>query len=161
MDAVKVWCFSVCVALVIGAVVSMIVPSIDKQKIMRLVISAFILAGIISPMLTVVKEINISFEAQDYEEYLADIDDTEQEKTLILTLEDTVAKSLFPLVKKQLDNLNINEEFGIKVALSKEKEGITVDKVNISLSDLHMIDQDALENELKESLGLPISIDVN
>ena len=66
MDTVKAWCLSGCIALVIGSICTMIVPSIEKYKIIKLTISAFILAGIVVPVSKNIDSINIDMTEQTF-----------------------------------------------------------------------------------------------
>ncbi len=158
MEAVKVWGFSMCAAVVIGSVVSMIVPSLEKQKMMKLIISAFVLTGVLSPMLNLIDKIDLSLQASAEnvveEQYYVLDDDRLSE------LENSVSQSLFPLVEAELEVLEQSRDFGINTELKQSDDGIRIECVNITVMDLHKIDKDSLKATLEKSLGLPISINV-
>lgn len=156
MEAVKVWGFSMCSAVVIGSIVTMIVPSIEKQKIMKLVISAFVLAGVISPLLNVIDEVDFSPQVfgQDADAYnQIEIDDNTLEE-----LENSVSQSLFPLIQAELEGMNISNEFGVSVELARESEGIAINCVNITIADLHIIETEKISSAISENLGFDVNI---
>ncbi len=157
MEAVKVWGFSMCTAVVIGSITIMIVPSIEKQRIMKLVISAFVLAGVISPLLNVIDEMDISAQALSQDTtssgYIQLDDNTLEE------LENNVSQALFPLVQDEFEKMNISNEFGIVVELSQKQDGISVKCVNIWVADLHIIEKENLKILLEENLGLDVNIE--
>ena len=161
MEAVKVWSFSVCIAIVIGAITSMIAPSLTKHKIIRIVISVFVLAGIMSPLVDVLDETNLSLEAvnelNNYEEFEGQ---QALEEDILNKLEDAVDKTMYDIVKQELLRFGIEENFGMHVDLVYQKDGISVEGVNIAIEDLHMIEQERLAEELEKNLGFPVSVDV-
>ena len=156
METVKVWGFSMCTAVVIGSMVSMIAPSIEKQKMMKLIISAFVLAGILSPMLNLIDEIDLSLQASaenivEEQNYILD-------ENLLNELENNVSQSLFPLIEDELNALNLSTDFGVYTELIQSDDGIEIECVNITVMDLHKIDKDNLKAVLERNIGLPINI---
>lgn len=161
MEAVKVWGFSMCVSVVIGAIVSMIAPSLGKQKIMKMIISVFVLVGVLSPLINILEANDFSIDALGgLDNISSESKEIELSADLLDDLEINVTQSLFPLIKQELSYYKLEEEFGVNVKLNQQKDGISIDCVNITLMDLHKIDQDVLTNDLEKNLGLPISVDV-
>ena len=158
LEAVKVWGFSMCSAVVIGSVVSMIAPSLEKQKMMKLIISAFVLAGILSPMLNLIDEIDLSLQASA--ENVVEEQDIIFDENLLKDLENSVSQSLFPLVKDEIYDFDPSLDFGINTELNQSKKGIQIECVNIAVTDLHKIDKDNLKAALERNLGLSININV-
>ncbi len=158
MEAVKVWGFAMCTAVVIGSVTTMIVPSIEKQRVMKLVISAFVLAGVISPLLNVIDEIDFSVQALEQDAISSSqiqLDDKALDE-----LEDNVSQALFPIIQEEFTKMNISNEFGITTELEQEQEGISVKNVNITIEDLHMIEKENVRLILEKNLGLEVNIDI-
>jgi len=161
LEAVKVWGFSMCVSVVIGAIVSMIAPSLGKQKIMKMIISVFVLVGVLSPLINILEANDFSIDALGgLDNISSESKEIELSADLLDDLEINVTQSLFPLIKQELSYYKLEEEFGVNVKLNQQKDGISIDCVNITLMDLHKIDQDVLTNDLEKNLGLPISVDV-
>lgn len=159
MDALKVWGISTCVAVIIGSIVASITPSIGKQNIMRIVISAFVLNGLILPSYTLIQKSEISFDKIISEDTYAQVENyCDIEEELLYDLEDACAVALYPIFNEELENLGISAEFGIKPYLSLENDGVEIEKVNIIISDLHMIEKDIILNHLNKKTGLEIDI---
>lgn len=150
------WGFSMCSAVVIGSIVTMIVPSIEKQKIMKLVISVFVLAGVISPLLNLIDEIDISAEA--FKQDSAESSQIMLNQGALEELENNVSQALFSLIQEELEKNNIKNEFGINVELEQKQDGISVKSVNIEVADLHIIEKERIRLLLEENLGLEINI---
>lgn len=160
METVKVWAISVCVAVVIGSVISMITPAIGKQKIMRIVISAFILSAMIFPALSIIEKNDLLEDTLSNIKIQENSDSFYLNDEMLLKLEEASVSALYPILKLELSEVGITEEFGINLKLSQQNEGIEIEEVNISISDLHMIKKDEIQNKLKKKTGLPIEIDI-
>ena len=159
MDAIKVWGISTCVAVIIGSIVATITPSIGNQNIMRIIISAFVLNGLILPAYNLIQKSDISFDNILSENTYIQMENyTDIEDDLLYKLEESCAAALYPIFSDELEKLGINENFGIKPCISQEKEGIKIEKVNIIVSDLHMIDKDDVLSQLSKIIGLNIDI---
>ncbi len=161
MEALKVWGISTCAAVVIGSIVAAITPSISKQNIMRIIISAFVLVGLISPSLKLIEKSDFNFDEYSIIQSDVNNDGVEVlEEDLLNDLEQSSAVALFPIFKQELENIGIDSDFGIKPQLSQEKDGIKILKVNITVSDLHMIEKEDVLNHLQNKTGLAIDIEV-
>lgn len=160
METVKVWGFSACSAVVIGALASMLAPSVGKFKILRLTVSAFVLVGILSPFLTLLQNTDFSVDSFTQSSISTpQLTDQMQEK-LTERLEDECASALFPILRQSLSEEGIHAQFGLLVELEEQSEMLTVDRVHIRLSDLHKIEAKELAQTLGQKTGLPIEIEV-
>ncbi len=158
MDAVKVWGFSTCVAVIVGAVAAMIVPSGAKQNIMKLIISSFVLAGMLYPTITLIEKTNFNLDVNAFnsnKNYTYKLNDE-----LLEELKESCISALFPIVKQELNDLGLQDDFGIDIEFSEQKEGLELSSVNITVSDLHMLDKENVTDILKNNTGLKINIDV-
>ena len=160
MDAVKVWAFSMCAAVVIASIVTMIVPSLEKQKMMKLIISTFVLAGVLSPTLNIIDEIELSVDASAHT--AIETERLEIDETSLESLENNVSQALFPIIQDELEKNEFMYDFGLSVELIQEDAGISIECVNITVTDLHKIEKDKLKATLEENLGFEINFcDVN
>ena len=126
---------------------------------MRIVISAFVLNGLILPSYTLIQKSEISFDKIISEDTYAQVENyCDIEEELLYDLEDACAVALYPIFNEELENLGISAEFGIKPYLSLENDGVEIEKVNIIISDLHMIEKDIILNHLNKKTGLEIDI---
>lgn len=158
MDSVKSFALSACISMVIGSIISMIVPNIEKNRIIKLLLSAFVLAGLISPLLSVFKSNNLFKNINTYE---TNVDaDYGYNKNILEDIENSASESLYPIIKDELSRLGFYDDFGVKVEILDKKEGIEVESVNINVWDLHSIEKEKLQVSLTEKTGLPIKIKI-
>jgi len=126
-----------------------------------MIISVFVLVGVLSPLINILEANDFSIDALGgLDNISSESKEIELSADLLDDLEINVTQSLFPLIKQELSYYKLEEEFGVNVKLNQQKDGISIDCVNITLMDLHKIDQDVLTNDLEKNLGLPISVDV-
>ena len=156
MESVKVFALSMCFSLVIGSILSMIAPNMEKNKIFKVILSAFILSGIISPLYSVLGQSSLpknldTVQAIEYK----------YNKSTMQSIENSASVSLYPIIKDELDGAGITENFGLKLDLSPEKYGIVIKHVNINIGDLHNIKKEKLQTQITKNTGLPINIVVN
>ena len=156
MNAVKVWGLSICVAVIIGALVSMIMPSLEKNKVFKLILSAFILVSAISPVSSIVDSISVRFETS-YEKQNLSQNEIVYDK-MIDSLENSSCEVLYPLIKDYMKDYGFEDEFGVSVVLRRKESGIEVERVNIIVSGEHKIDKAFIEERLSEKLGLNIEL---
>ena len=157
MEAVKVWGFSMCGAVVVGSIVTMIVPSIEKQKIMKIVISTFILIGVVSPLLNIIDEIDVS--EQVVNQSIIESSIIYLDENSFIELENSVSQAIYPLIQGELEKMNVKAEFGINTELEQKEEGISIKCVNINIADVHMIKKEKIKANIEENLGLEINIE--
>lgn len=159
MESIKVFALSMCVSLVMGSILSMIAPNIEKNRIFKVILSVFILTGLISPISSMINNNDLlenfdNIEVIEYENYNYD-------KDTLQSIENNASVSLYPIIKNELANLGITDDFGLKLDLDNEKEGIKIESVNINIWDLHSIDREKLQTQITKNTGLPINIVVN
>ena len=161
MDSVKVLAFSMCISVVVGSVLSMIVPSNAKQNIMKIVISAFVLVGLITPILSLFNKNKFYSNAHTTEASIRQPQCiSELNESVIAELERASASSIFPIFQQELMENGIDEVFGLGIELISQNDGVDIKKVNITIGDLHMIEKDNLEKYLEKKIGLPIEVEV-
>ena len=159
MESVKSFALSTCVSLVIGSIISMIVPNIEKNKIFKVILSAFMLAGLVSPISSLIKNENsvVNISSLDNNKY----SDCKYDENTLQNVENSASITLYPVIKGKLESLGLYDDFGINLILSSEKEGIKIKTVNINIWDLHSIEKDKLQADLTKKTGLPINIVAN
>ena len=157
MDAIKVWGISTCTVLIIASIVSMIAPNISGKNIIRLIISGFILVGILSSLYKLIKNEDFSFSEVDTSALNQEVSYSE---STIRNLTESVVQSLYPLVSDELEKSGMSEGFGLNVELQEKEDGIAIKKVHISISDKHKNNIENLKLRLEQNLGLKIDFDV-
>ena len=156
MENVKVFALSVCVSLVVASILSMVIPNIEKNKIIKAVLSAFILSGLILPLKSILDGSTSPY-SSDYIEATYS-QSYEYDENTLQNLENAASASLYPIIKSELDKLGITEDFGIKLVICAENEGIKIESVNINVWDLHSIEKEQLQEQIEKNTGLPINI---
>ncbi len=157
MDAIKTWGISTCTVLVIASIVSMIAPNISGKNIVRLIVSGFILVGILSSLFKLIKTENFSLDAVDTSVLSEKVDYSDE---IIENLGETVVQSLYPIISDELNKMGVTDEFGLNIKLGKKDDGVEIEKVHISISDKHRNNVENLKERLEQNLGLEIAIDV-
>lgn len=157
MESVKAFCFSVCSAITAGGIFILIAPKASKKGVFRWVVSVFVLAGIISPLLSI-GNVNIDdFFASTKTNAEISYSDKYDRKA-IEKLQDITAQTLYSPISDIMKQAGYNGEFGLKVVLEKEKNGISVSCVNIYTEDLHIDEKEKLKSKLEKGLGLKAEI---
>ena len=156
LESVKVFALSMCISLVIGSLLSMVVPNLEKNRVFKIILSAFILTGLISPILSIINNIDIfdNVETMEYQDYSYDQD-------TLQNIEKNASISLYPIIKNELSKLGVEGEFGLNLSIDQEKEGIKIENVNINIWDLHSIEKEKLQIQLTKNTGLPVKIVTN
>lgn len=159
MNDVKSFALSICISLVIGAILSMIAPNIEKNKIFKVVLSAFILSGLVSPIYSIINNGVVlekidNIEIIEYATYTYD-------ESVLQDIENNAVISLYPIIKNELLKLGVGDDFGLKLDFNMEKEGIKIKSVNINILDLHRIEKEKLQAHITKNTGLPINIVIN
>ena len=158
MGSVKLFALSSCMSLVIGAILSMIMPNLDKNKIFRVVLSAFTLIGLVSPIITLFNNNDIPKKA--YTDQTSEYERYDYSDSLLQNIENTASESIYPIIHKELNKLGIAQEFGLKLNISPQKEGIEIESVNIFIWDSHSIENENLEKQIAQNTGLPINVEL-
>ena len=131
-------------------------PNIEKNRIFKVVLSVFILSGLITPIFSIINNAQ-SFESIDYTDTLV-YQKLSYDENILQDIEDNTSASLYPIIGDALENIGISNEFGLKLYLDYEKEGIIIKSVNITISDLHSIEKEDLQEKIVQNTGLPINI---
>ena len=134
----------------------MVVPNLEKNRVFKIILSAFILTGLISPILSIINNIDIfdNVETMEYQDYSYDQD-------TLQNIEKNASISLYPIIKNELSKLGVEGEFGLNLSIDQEKEGIKIENVNINIWDLHSIEKEKLQIQLTKNTGLPVKIVTN
>ncbi len=160
MEALKTWGISTCTVLIVASLASMIVPNISEKNIMRVLISVFILTGILYPFTKILNSNDFNLNAvfsskisqQEYEEI-------EYSEKLINNLEECAVNALYPIINDTMEKHNA-QQFGINVALEAKKDGVEIKCVNITVYEPHINSIDVISNELKDELGLDVNVKI-
>lgn len=155
MDVVKSWSLSVCISLVVVSILTIISPSLSKNKILHLVFSIFVLGSLINPLVSL-KGIKFDFKSIESDikkqEYVSQYNEVSKK-----FIEEATAKALFPVIQKEISENGI-DGFGMNINLSENQNGYILEDIIISVYNKNEIDIETLQNKLSKKTGLNIVI---
>lgn len=155
MDVVKSWSLSVCISLVVVSILTIVSPSLSRNKVLHLVFSIFVLGSLINPLVNL-KEIKFDFKSIESDikkqEYISHYNEVSKK-----IVEESAAKALFPLIQKEIAENGI-DEFGMDINLSDNQNGYVLEEIIISIYSNNEIDKNILKNILSKKTGLNIVI---
>ncbi len=126
MADLKVWAISLCVAAVAGGVMNLLIPNTSLEKIMKLVIAAFFLSCIISPVILHFPEIHLTL-AQDAKEEMQQV-----QNSLTTTVDEQVSGAVSVKVDALLKEIGVGAE-NISIRYN------TADNASISISQIDIV----------------------
>lgn len=116
---ISTWAEQLIVAVVIGTIIEMILPSGNNKKYIKAVIGVYILFTIISPILN--KFTNVDFRSIDYEKYFEELDTKE-----------VMSKNLTTNNNQSVEEIYINNlKQDMKAKL--QKKGYIVESINLNI----------------------------
>ncbi|MFA9380840.1 MAG: hypothetical protein ACERKO_07245 [Acetanaerobacterium sp.] len=143
MTDIKVWAVSLCVAAIAGAIMHMLVPNTSLQKMMRLVIAAFFLSCLISPVLMRLPEleVTVSGDASDSLEQV--------QSGLLAAVDGQLDSHMKNQVEALLDEMGIDAE-----NISFEYNTADKNRISISQIDVLLVPEYAVrEAEIREYIS--------
>lgn len=140
---------SLCVCLVICALVKLVAPSGSTSKILSLVIALFALCCLISPVVSIVKEIDfpsLESETNNYQKQYDEIYNTQ----VLQTTGDYITDYSYVLLRQaDITPLNIKTVIGVS-----ENKGIYVREMNIYINKTDMDKADKVRSIIETSVGI-------
>ncbi len=143
MADIKLWAISLCVAALAGAIMHILAPKTSLEKMMRLVIGVFFLSCIISPVLSKLPDIKLTFSGK------ADQSLTEVQERLLSTVDKQTESSMITQVESLLAQKGVTAE-------NISFEYNTADKNRISISQIDVVispDYADREAEIREYIS--------
>ncbi|MCL2487954.1 MAG: hypothetical protein FWE80_04655 [Oscillospiraceae bacterium] len=127
MDAIRAWAATLCLSAIACSLIQLLTPKEGSGKIMRLLIAAFFLCAVLSPL--------AAFHLIDFTfPITADYDRSEQ---LEIRLQEQIEKQLQPALLKTVNEALINYHFSAKKAGAKmdrsEDGGIYISHIEVYL----------------------------
>lgn len=158
MEALKTWGISTCAVLIIASLISMIVPNISQKNIMRVIISAFILTGMLYPLTKFLSGNNFNLNAAFSSNiFTKEYKELEYSGKILNNLEECVVTALYPLISDKLEQYNI-DQFGVNVMLESKKDGVEIKCVNITVYEPHINSTNDISDKIADELGLDINV---
>lgn len=154
MGAVQQWALGICLTVLVNAVVHYVIPSGSMEKMLRLVLGAFVLCGILIPLAQALP--NLSFElekpADTLYEYGGFADRVEQE------MFEQAERNVRQVVIADLEKNRYPWE-NVSVRMDRNGDGsIVIDRVIVTLDKDALVRRDELAAHLEQTLGLKTEV---
>ena len=146
MSGVQSWAISVCFTVIAASILQYISPNGAMERVMKLVLGAFVLYGIMMPIISLVPQISNGFDA-----YI----DVEQPNPSV-DLTDTVNSQIHTAASSGIQNIVTVE----LIMDTNEDNSISISKVLVTVSRATM-SQDVLEQQLNGVLGLQTEVTIH
>lgn len=157
MSGVQSWAVGVCFTVVAAAVLQYLAPGGAMQRMVKLILGAFVLYGIMMPLISLVPQLQNGL--QDYIDTgqgasAVDLSDTVQEQMY------TAASSgIQSVVAVELAKKNVHCENVALIMDRNPDNSISISKVLVTVSSAAM-SQDVLEQHLSGVLGLKTEVTI-
>lgn len=156
MSEIKTWAFSVCVAAVIGGVVSMIIPNGKMEKVMQVVISIFFISCLVIPLISILPNIEIDY--QDFEE--------EEVKEIYLQMETLVNEQMLNKannniesnISNRLKENNINYKKIDIIYNTFDSSSISITKIDIYINKENTGQAEEICSKISQELEVPVNV---
>lgn len=151
MESVRSWALTVCLCSIGSALIYFLVPKGNLEKPMRTVISIFLLAVIISPLM---KSEGLSLESFNFDagDFSSEIEEN------AAAVNGAVIESFAKLVGQSVDECldgNGYEGYETEVKAASDEQGrIRVESITLYFENVEGIDQDALGELVYKETGL-------
>lgn len=156
MDGLQQWAFSICASVLIAGVFSILAPKGSMEKLLRLVVSVFLIMALFSPFIKSGKLTLPSFSEQDAAGQYEDAKDLEQ------AINEQMAKQMEASIKGQITAcLKKNGADGAKVRVSMDIDSdgrIKMNEIMILISDSDRAKRQEIRQAVKNELGLNVTV---
>ncbi len=154
MDGVRQWALGICLTVLVNAVVQYLIPSGSMEKMLRLVLGAFVLCGILVPLVQVLP--NIEWEVEDIPAAYEQAGDfTESVDQQVLS---QAEQNIRILVAQELQKRGVACE-NIAVFMDRNEDGsIRMDKVVVTLGKDGQNQAPGLAPDLENTLGIQTEV---
>lgn len=151
MGGLKDWAICLCYAALAAAIIQMILPSGSSEKVMKLVISAFFLCCLVTPLFEIkdITAFNIGFDTTDSEistRYLEEVIESSIKQQVETRLKEVISHALSPT------GANV-EKISILMDTS-EDNSISINTINIVLYEYTPAIRNAVEKAVFEAVNI-------
>ena len=153
MEAIKSWALIICFASVACTMLEIITPDGKMEKMMKLVFGVCMLCAIITPLITTLKNIDISLKANDYEYNIK-----EYKNEFDTKINEVAIDKIKDLVLNELSLINIKPR-KIDVFMDmKDKDCISIKEITVTLDKQNLNKQEEVKKVIEEKLGIKTNI---
>jgi len=149
MNDVKVLTLSLCISVIVFSMLSMIIPNEKSGKIIKMILSVFILISLISPFTKLVK--------RDFN-FSSNISSQISEESVYKILNDSSSDVLYSLIKNQIENYGVENDFYIDSKVEYKNKSAILKDINIYFIGENNIEKNDLKEYIKKNIGLNVII---
>lgn len=158
MGSFQAWAIGVCFTVIAASILQYLSPNGAMERVMKLVLSAFVLYGIMMPIISLVPQLSNGFNA-----YI----DTEQSRQTV-DLSDTVNSQIYTAANSGIKNIvtvelakkGVNCENVELIMDTNEDNSISISKVLVTVSGA-TTSSGVLEQQLDGVLGLKTEVTIH
>lgn len=148
-ESIYICAASLCCSLVACAVIRIILPSGNTERIMTVVLSVFVLCCLFGPLVDLIGNSDFGFSEEDL---------IVSEEAAVLIQDDVVIEETAKYINEYINGILVSkgiENSEIKTVLSKNNEGgIYIKEVNIYLNKAYLEKSGDVRKWISESLGI-------
>ncbi len=153
MGGVKALTLTLCAAVILASITSMIIPSERNSKIIKLILSVFVLISLIAPIYKLGSVIGYNLNDATINSQL---NLTKEKADEILS--QTSSATFYGLLKPHIENFGIKDDFFIDTEVQYVDDKAVLKSVNIHFDDLHKIEAENLKQYLMKITGINVNI---
>lgn len=158
MGGFQAWAASVCFTVIAASILQFLSPNGAMERVMKLILGAFVLYGILMPIIGLASQISNGFDI-----YI----DTEQNSSTV-DLSDTVNQQIYTAASSGIRNIvtvelakkNIECENVEVIMDTNEDNSISISKVLVTVSKA-AVSSEVLEQQLDGVLGLKTEVTIH
>lgn len=149
MSYVKTLTLSLCITIVIFSIISTITPNEKNGKIIKLILSVFILISLISPFTKMVKSDFKLTEQSDV--FISD-------NSISNVLNSASDDAIYRLLKTPIESFGIDNDFSVVTEVEYENNSAILKEINVYLLGENNIDKNMLMEYIEKTIGLRVNI---
>lgn len=154
MDAIKGWAAALCVVAVGCTLIQMLAPKDGMGRIFRILIGAFFLCCMVSPLLSLRKMTNLDLNLLPAEIQSSLLEDKVKEQ-----LDRQISAAVEKIVNQAMENYNLNAEKVETITDTSEDGSIYMKQIILYLDKQSMAQSAAVRQALEQRLGIPIDVE--
>lgn len=153
MDAVRGWSTAICLAALAAALLQGLVPGGSMERMVKLVLGAFVLCALMLPLKSLSTQIAWTFSVEDSMR-----EDSPLQSTVDNQMQEAARASIENLVAAELGRMDLKSE---KVAVwmdTNADNSIGISRVEVTLAEGYGGDCARAQARLREVLGLEVEV---
>lgn len=154
MDAIKGWAAALCVVAVGCTLIQMLAPKDGMGRIFRILIGAFFLCCMVSPLLSLRHITNLDLNLLPTE-----IQSTILEEKVKEQLDRQISAAVEKIVNQAMENYNLKAEKVETMTDTSEDGSIYMKQIILYLDKQSMSKSAAVRQALEQRLGIPIDVE--